>query len=402
LRRFLQLICAVALGASVLQAQPARALVPTWLSVGTSDPLLNENGDGYWESATIDVGTDADTAHWVLTTAAGQVVAEADLTAEQLSLAQHGAGTLSVSSATAGKELAAGTYTVTVTATSTGEEPSTRSATIYVSTAPKLAAPTRSTSAFYPRDTLPGMAHAITFRQGGLDATISQWATPRIEVVGPGDEVVGPWNVDQDNPTLRWNGEKWDVLMPAGTYRARLSVNDGNQTTYGPLSQPFTLSWGYRVQVTSTATRTANATRTATLTQRQASMRVVDGSLRYRAFNTDWRRQPLVRTSHRVSLPRDRAPGYWPVLVVRGPRQYDIDLDLEMVTPDGDVRKIDVYTRVDTRSMIYPIPGRFIRADGTVRFRLLWTSHGPTGTPGRVGRTDTISIQTVRYVWRGL
>ncbi|QSR25216.1 hypothetical protein CFH99_06220 [Nocardioides aromaticivorans] len=392
----------MALGASLLHAQPAQALDPTWLVVGTSDPLLNENGDGYWESATIDVGTDADTAHWVLTTAAGQVVAEADLTAEQLSLAQHGAGTISVSSATVGKVLAAGTYTVTVTATSTGEEPTTRSTTIHVSTAPRLAAPTRSASTFYPRDTLPGVAHAVTLRQGGLDATISELATPRIEIVGPDGHVVGPWNVDHDNPTLRWNGEEWDVLQPAGTYRARLAVHDGNQTVYGPLSQPFTLSWGYRVQVTSTATRTANATRTATLTQRQARVRVVDGSLRYRAYNTDWRRQPLVRTAHRVTLPRDRAPGYWPVLVVRGPRQYDIDLDLEMVTREGDVRNIDVFTRVDTRSMIYPIPGRFIRSDGTVRFRLLWSSYGPTGTAGRVGRTDTISIQSVRYVWRGL
>jgi hypothetical protein len=402
LRRFLQLVCAVALGASVLHAQPARALVPTWLSVGTSDPLLYENGDGIWESATIDVGTDAETAHWVLTSSGGQVVHEADLTAEQLSLAQHGAGTISVSSATTGKVLSAGTYTVTVTATSTGEEPSTRSATIYVGTAPPLAAPARSASAFYPRDTLPGVAHTIAFRQGGLDAVVSEWAQPTIEVVGPDGEVVAWWYVDQDHSSERWNGKWWDELAPAGTYRVRLAVRDGHGTTYGPLSPPFTLSWGYRVQATSTATRTANATRTATLTQRQARLRIIDGSLRYRAFNTDWRRDPLVRTAHRVTLPRDRAAGYWPVLVVRGLRQYDVDLDLEMVTPEGDVRNIDVYSRVDTRSMIYPIPGRFIRSDGTVRFRLLWTSHGPTGAAGRVGRTDTIGIQTVRYVWRGL
>ncbi len=226
-------------------------------------------------------------------------------------------------------------------------------------------------------------------------------------VSSSGEGRAGPWYVEEGDPLLRWDGTiqpagGGTAFAGAGTYQVRLLLRDGDQWTFGPLSAPFTLSWGYRVYTERTTHRTADATRVATLTQRQARVRVVDGSLRYRAFNTDWRRTPLVRTAHRVRIPRGRIPGSWPVLVVRGLRQYDVDLDLEIVLPSGLVRNVDIYGGVDTRSMILPLPPRWLRADGTVRFRLLWTSHGPTGTAHRVGRTDTVGVRIATYVWRGL
>lgn len=303
--------------------------------------------------------------------------------------------------------LAAGTWTFSVTATATGKAPSTASAAIHVSTAPPLTPLPPSATVIYPRDTKPGVAHAVAFRHG-LDATVRGWGTAMWEVVGSaGQRVAGPWYVEDGDPLLRWDGTiqpagGGTAFASAGTYRVRLLGRDGDQWKFGPLSRPFTLSWGYRVYAERTTHRTAEATRLATLTQRQARVRVVDGSLRYRAFNTDWRREPLVRTAHRVRIPRGRMPGSWPVLVVRGPRQYDLDLDLEIVTPSGLVRNIDIYAGVDTRTMTLPLPPRWIRADGTVRFRLLWTSHGPTGAPHRVGRTDTVGVRIATYVWRGL
>lgn len=402
MRRVLGLLTAALMGAALLGAPPAGAAEVTWLYVRSFDPLLNENGDGLWESATVTVGTDAEAAHWELASPAGQVVAGAQLTARQLSEASRGEGSFSINSATTGSPLEAGTWTFTVTATATGRAPSTASAEIHVTTAPPLTALAPSAATIYPRDTHPGVAHTVAFRHR-LDSTIADRISAVFQVFGPNGFVDGAWTVDGDEPLLRWSG--WyqpsgggTRLAPEGSYRIRMLLSDGDDWIPGPLSQPFTVSWDYRVPVTRRTSRPAAATRTATLTQRYARVRAVDGSLRYRAFNTDWRQRPLVRTAHRVGIPRDRAPGFPVFLVVRGRIALAIDLDLEVVTPAGEVRNIDIFGAKDQRSLSYSIPPRMIRADRTVRFRLLWTSWGP---PSRTGRTDTVGLEYTSYVWRG-
>lgn len=399
------MLCVATLGASVLGALPAAALEPTWLSVRSWDPLLNENGDAYWESATITVYTDADAAHWELATN-GQAVADGDLSADQLSVADNGYGVdVPVSSATMGVTLVAGTYTFTVTATKDGEEPSTRSADLHVSTAPALPPLVPSAAVLYPLDEYPGVAHGVTFRHG-LDATLAELSSARYEVVGA-DGPLGNWAVEPGDHLLRWDGTYYPPegggspsVAPAGTYQVRLVVDDDRGRRSGPLSGPFRLSRGYRSLAERGTSRTANATRTATLTKRLARLRVVDGSLRYRALNNNWRPSALVRTAHRVAVSRNRVAGQPVVLVVRGRWQDDMDIDLEIVTPRGRVRNIDVYWSVSRRALVLPIPTRWIRTNGTVRFRLLWTSHGTTGSAGRVGRTDSVGVRVTRYVWR--
>ncbi|MBU2695937.1 DUF3324 domain-containing protein [Pimelobacter sp. 30-1] len=400
MRRILTLLCAAALGVSVLGGVPAAALAlePTWLSVSSADPLLNENGDGYWESATVSVSTDADAAHWTLT-AGGKVVGEADLTTAQLASARTSVD-LPIDSATIGAPLAAGTYTFRVTATARGKTPATEHTEIYVSTAPLLASLTPDAAVIYPRDVHPGVAHAASLRHG-LDATILKHGTNTFEVVGD-EGALGSWIIDPRDSRLRWDGLTSDGSAPAGTYRVRLVVADDRGTRYGPLSRPFRLSSGYRVSQELTVTKKANATRTATLTQRNARVRIANGSLHYRALNTDWRREPLVRTAHRVRVPRDRVAGTQVFVVVRGRWQWPQDPDAEIVTPDGRVRNIDLFAALNKRSMILSIPPRLIHPDGTVRFRLLWSSLGVTGDPHRAGRTDTVGVRVSTYEWHDL
>lgn len=402
MRRFLRLLAVGALGASALGTVPAAAAEQTWLVVDGSDPLLNENGDHLWESARIGVYTDADSAHWTLTSPTGEAVAGAELTGTELQAAQHGNHAVEIGSVTTGSDLESGTHTFTVTAATVGEEPTTRSVAIHVSNGPAWTALVPSASTIYPRDTHPGVPHTVAFRHR-VDPTVLAWGSVMWDVVGPDGRVDGPWWVEADEPLLRWDGTVQPAtggrtLAPEGTYRIRLLGRDGGWFSYGPLSQPVTVSWDYRVPVTRRTSRPAVATRTATLTQRYARVRAVDGSLRYRAFNTDWRQRPLVRTAHRVSIPRDRAPGFPVFLVVRGRIALPIELDLEVVTPAGKVRNIDIFGAKDRRSLSYSIPRPMIRADGTVRFRLLWTSWGP---PSRTGRTDTVGLEYTSYVWRG-
>lgn len=402
MRRLLRLLTALTLGAALHCAPPVQAAEPIWLYVTSFDPLLNENGDGLWESATVRVGTDADAANWELISPDGHVAVRADLTALQLSAAGRGEGSFPISSTTTGSALTAGTWTFSVTATAGGKEPVTRSTSIYVSSAPPLTSLAPSATTIYPRDTHPGVAHTVAFRHR-LDSTITDRISAMFQVFGPNGFVDGAWTVDGDETPLRWSG--WyqppgggTRLAPEGTYRIRMLLSDGDQWTYGPLSQPLTVSWDYRVPVTRRTSRPATATRTATLTQRYARVRAVDGSLRYRAFNTSWRQRPLVRTAHRLAIPRDRAPGFPVFLVVRGRVALAIDLDLEVVTPAGKVHNVDIFGAKDQRSLSYSIPPRLVRADGTVRFRLLWTSWGP---PSRTGRIDTVGVEYTKYVWRG-
>ena len=410
MRRLLRLLCATALGVSLLGALPAEAAEAVSLSVFGEDSLLNENGDGYWESARIHVSTDASSAHWSLTTAGGDVVAEADLTEGQLSASRPPYGTyLSVSSATTGGHpLAAGTYRFTVTGTSPYETRATASTAIYVSTAPPLSPLTPNAAVIYPNDSYAGVAHEATFRHG-LDRThIVQGGASMFEVVRDDGVAYGPWLIDPSDPVLRWDGTGSPQTggtngpAPAGTYRVRLLIRAGRSVQYGPLSQPFRVSAGYREFSEHTESRPANATRTATLTQRGARVRAVNGSLRYRATNTDWRREPLVRTAHRARVPRERVPGTTSFLVIRGRWQWAQDPDAEIVTPSGRVRAIDDFAALNKRFVMVSIPPRWIHPDGTVHFRLLWNSFGPTGAPHRIGRADTVGVQVSSYRWRDL
>lgn len=402
MRRFLRLLAASALGASTLGSVPAQAVEQTWLVVTDGDVLLDENGDGFWEAARIGVSTDADSARWTLTSPTSEVVAGADLTEPELQAAEHGAHAIEISSATTGTPLATGTHLLTVTATTVGEEPTTRSVTIHVAHGPAWTALVPSTRSFYPRDTHPGVPHTIAVRHR-IDPTVLAWGSVMWEVVGPNGRVDGPWWVEADEPLLRWDGTVeratgGRALAPAGSYRIRLVGREDGWPFQGPLSEPFEVSWNYRALVTRARARPATATRTATLTQRHARVRAVDGSLRYRAFNSSWRQEPLVRTAHRLGIPRGRAPGFPVFLVVRGRVALAIDLDLEVVTPAGKVRNIDIFGAKDQRTLSYSIPPRMIRSDGSLRFRLLWTSWGP---PSRTGRTDSVGVQYTTYVWRG-
>ncbi len=392
-RRFWILLCAAALGLTLLGASPASA-APLWLHV-TSEPLLSENGDGYWDSATVVVSTNADAAHWVLT-GLGKTVAEGDLTDAQLQAARVGhPAQIEVSSAITGAPIAAGTYRITVTATAADQAPMTQGGSIHVSTGRPLTPMARSAAVIFPNDYNPGVAHEIAFRHG-LDATTLAHGGVRFEVLGPGGVRYGPWNVDPRDPYLRWNGmdRDQDTVAP-GAYWMRLTITDGG-TKAGPLSQPFGVSRAYRVRAVQTITQRANATRSATLTQRHARLRIVDGSLRYRRTTANWRKKSLVRTAHGVRIPSNRIPGTRALLIVRG-RWKHSDVDLEVVAPDGRVRNLDVYDEGGPGYLGFKIPPSLIRPDGTVRFRVLWT-----GTFATTGRVDWVGVRIDKWVWRDL
>lgn len=404
MRRFLILLCAAALGLTVLGAAPASAAAPTWLYVGSYDPLLNENGDGFWESATVEVRTQADTAHWVLARG-GTAVAEADLTDTQLGQASGMGTSISISSAiTGGTPLAAGTYTFTVHVTKAGELPNSDSTEIYVSTAPPLAPMVRSAAVIFPRDEHDGVAHEVTFRHR-LDAAILRAGVDGFEVIGPKGRLTGDSTI-ANGTEVRWDGmyrpagAAYDVPAPRGVYRIRLLLRDNGATESapGPLSQPVGVSWGYRVNARQIVTQRANATRTATLTRRHARFSVVDGSLRYRRTGTDWRKTSLVRTAHQVRIPIGRIPGTRPALVVRG-RWHDADAALEVLTRTGRPRLVSAYDGGGPGYRLFVIPRYLLRADGTVRFRVVWSTNDSTY---RTGRVDSIGVRIDKWVWRDL
>ncbi|MEV5001393.1 hypothetical protein [Nocardioides sp. LML1-1-1.1] len=396
MRRFLILLCAAALGLTLLGARPASA-TPLRLHV-SSEPLLSENGDGYWESATVFVSTNADAAHWVLS-GLGKTVAEGDVTDEQLQAARVGhPAEITVSSLTTGAPLAAGTYRFSVTATAADQAPLTGATEIHVSTARPLASMTRSATVIFPNDYNDGVAHEIAFRHG-LDAATITRGVVRWEVVGPGGVSYGPWNVDPRDPVLRWNGKDhdYDVVAP-GVYRVRLTVSDDGMTKSGPLSQPFGVSRGYRVSARQIVTQRAGTTRTATLTRRHARFSVVNGSLRYRRTGNDWRKTSLVRTAHQVRIPAGRIPGTRPALVVRG-RWHDADAALEVLTRTGRPRLVSAYDGGGPGYRLFVIPRYLLRADGTVRFRVVWSTNDSTY---RTGRVDSIGVRIDKWVWRDL
>lgn len=404
-RRFLILLCAAALGLTLLGAQPASAAAPTWLYVGSYDPLLNENGDAYWESATVEVRTQADAAHWVLARG-GTAVAQGDLTGTQLGQASGMGTSISISSAiTGGTPLAAGTYTFAVHVTKAGELPNSAATEIYVSTAPPLASMVRSTTAFFPRDYRGDLPAEMTFRHR-LDATLLKAGVEGFEVIGPDGPLTSHWGIDPRDPLAHWDGMHVPAgghamtVAPPGVYRIRLMIRDNGATELvgGPLSQPFGLSWGYRVPSNSTTMQKAAATRTATLTRRHARFSVVDGSLRYRRTGNDWRKTSVVRTAHQVRIPTGRIPGSRPALIVRG-RWHDADAALEVLTRTGRPRLISAYDGGGPGYRLFNIPRYLLRADGTVRFRVVWSTNDSTY---RTGRVDSIGVRIEKWVWRDL
>jgi hypothetical protein len=309
---------------------------------------------------------------------------------------------LAVSSQTMGTTLAPGTYSFTVTAMASGKEPSTRSTPIHVSAAPALTPATPNAPVVYPQDSYAGVAHRVVFKPR-LDPILLKYGTGAFQVLDD-NRVLDTWTIDPGHPAMHWDGQYFPpdggglVLAPPGTYRVRLLVTDDGVTKYGPLSKPFALSWGYRVPTTRTTSRSAAGTRTATLVQRRARVRARDGRLHYRAHNTDWKNPPLVRTVHRVRVPSNRAPGYPPLLIIRGRWQHELDSDIEIVTPTGRVINLDVFATISERERGVWVPRRWIRENGTVKFRLLWSSYGTR----RIGRADTVHVRITRYAWRGL
>lgn len=353
--------------------------------------LLNETGDGPWESVEVTVSTDARAVHWELRPATSQeVLAQGDVT-----LAPSG-GTvfgITVDSSHIGRRLTAGTYRLTVTGTAPTRAPTSRDATIHVSTQGPLRPLVPSASIFYPDDRYDGVAHDVVARVVA-DPTVLAHGNLSWEVVGPGGTVAGPFPVEPTDPVARWQVGR----APEGVYRLRLRV--GDWILDRTLSAPVTLSRRYRQLIETTILRPAAATRSATATQRHARVRAVGGSLRYRTATTDWRKRPLVRTSHRLRLPSDRYAGQPIQLVVNGRWASEFDADLEIETRSGPVRNIDVYMGKDRRRMVHPLRASAMRADGTVRFRVLWSGLAPRRGASATGRTDTIGLRYHRVVWR--
>jgi hypothetical protein len=369
-----------------------------------SDVLLNENGDGLWESATPRVQLDPDVevaAEWSVRAGTQLVAGPFALTPEQIDLARtSGAGAgVPVNAETIGKQLPAGDYWFEVQATAT-EADFTKAAVarwaIHVSSAPAITALTPKASVFYPRDDYAGVAHraVLSPRLGGR---VVEYGVGSFEVLNADDQVLGSWLIDPKDPVIRWDGWYYlptggsPRLAPAGTYRIRLNVWDDDEQQDGLVSSPFRLSRSYRTLVQAVSTHSAAATRTATLAQVEARVRAQDGSLRYRYLpGAGPHRGPLVRTAHRVRVPSDYVSS--PILRVRGMWEQSTDLDVEIVTPSGRIVDIDVFGSLTRRRLEVTLAQRWIQPDGTVRFRLVWRGYG-------TARVDRVAVSRWKYRW---
>lgn len=368
-----------------------------------SDVLLNENGDGLWESARPRVQLDRDVdvaAQWSIKAGTQLVAGPFDMTPEQIDLARtsgNGAGVL-VNAQTVGKKLAAGDYWFEVQATAT-EADFTKAAVvrraIHVSSASALTALIPNASVFYPRDDYPGVVHRAVLSPR-LDSRIVKYGASSFEVLDAEEQLLGSWLIDPKDPVIRWDGWYYlptggsPRLAPAGTYRIRLNVWDDDEQKAGLVSSPFRLSHSHRSLVQAVSTRSAAATRTATLAQVEARVRSQDGSLRYRYLPAPPYRDPLVRTAHRIRVPSDYVSS--PTLRVRGLWEHNTDLNVEIVTPSGRIVDIDVYGALSRRRLDVTIPQRWIQPDGTVKFRLVWRGYG-------TARTDSVAISRWKYRW---
>lgn len=374
------------------------------LNVWSDDNLLNQNGDDYWESATARVTLDNSidvTAQWSIKSGTTLIAGPKPFTAEQLNSAKtsgYGAG-IPLSAQTIGKRLPAGAYWFEVRTTAV-EPDYTKSAVdrvaFHVSTSPALTTLAPNASVFHPRDNYPGVAHGITLSPR-LDRRIVRYGASSFTVLNADNESLGTWLIEPADPVIRWDG--WHeppsggspALAPAGTYRIQLNVWDGGVPMPGPVSAPFTLSHRYRVPTLSTTGATAAGTRTATLIQRNARVRAEDGSLYYRNIWATYA-NPLVSTVHRVRVPAHDLGG--PTLRIRGRWELPTDIDIKIVTPSGRIVDVDTFGVLTERRVDVTIQRRWIRDDGTLKFRLLWQGYNP-------GRADRVEVAVWKYVWRG-
>jgi len=367
------------------------------------DFLLNMDGDGYWESGTplvqLDRAVDM-TAEWSIKSGATLVAGPTPFTAQQLTQARtggYGVG-IQLTAQTIGTTLPAGDYWFEVKGTAV-EPDFTKSATdrvaFHVATSPAITALTPNASVFYPRDDYPGVAHAV--RVGPrLDPRVVKYGAGAFSVLDSNNQSIGWWVIDPADPVIRWDGWYYPpsggapVLAPAGTYRIQLEVSDDGEPRAGPVSAPFKLSHRYRVPIRKVVSHPAANTRIATLVQHNARVRAEDGSLLYRhayrsRFDSAW-----VTTVHRVRVP---LPDYSrPTLSLRG-RWPDSWTTIHIVTPAGRVVPVQVYDVKNDRRMDVTIRPGWIRADRTLKFRLIWqgVAHG---------RTDRVNIARWTYAWR--
>ncbi|WP_370288918.1 hypothetical protein [Nocardioides sp.] len=374
---------------------------PTFLVVGSHDTVLEENGDGLWESATVEVSGQLDSGSWTVRTADGAVVGGAALTPEQVAAANDrpfGYLRLPIDSDTLGVRLPAGPATVTVTGVYRDHRPTTASTVIHVSDAPAVTAPRLHGTTIFPRDSHPGVDH-VTSAVFTVGATARAHEYVLWQVVGPsGLAVDGPYPLRTRERTLTWDGAtrrdgEGGATAPAGTYHLQLLFTDGGSLVPGARSAPIRVSHDYRTVRDVAQLRSAASTRTRTLRVRDARLRAVSGSLRYRAL--DRRAQALVRTEHVVRVPASRAPGYPIFLRLEGRHRQPDGFDLEVVLADGRVRDVDIYAKLSNRQVWYVVPPRLIRRDGTVRFRVRWDGFRYDGP----ARLDQIGVQTTQYVW---
>lgn len=380
------LICTTRGGSLLVRRAP-------YLAVSGPDLFVSQNGDGFWETAATEVFLDKDvsvTARWRITSRGVTVAGPYEFSSEAISQARSGGGTtIEVDPrAKLGHSLPAGEYRFEVEATAS-ESDFTKSKRVSVQMHVSNAAPvtklTPNARVIYPEDIHPGVAHTLRVsprfdvgeaRYGGMGFRILQ---------RDGQPLGGPtswWEVDPVNPVITWdgryykNGEGRPVPAPEGTYRVELMRFQGwGPGVSGPVSAPFTLSRRQRDSVERAVVKTARASLLRTLVRHDARVRVDGhGSLRFERLPGS-PSAPLVTTLHTVRVPAHL--GRSVALRVRGAWGVSRDVDLEVVTPTGRTIPLDTFITRSRASVGIGIRNKWIRADGTVRFRFSWRGHRP-------------------------
>jgi hypothetical protein len=98
----------------------------------------------------------------------------------------------------------------------------------------------------------------------------------------------------------------------------------------------------------------------------------------------------MVTTLHTVRVPTHFKRSAQ--LRVRGAWGNTRDIDLEVVTPTGGSIRIDTFITYSRTSLGIGIQNRWIRADGTMRFRFRW--HG-----SRPARMDKVVVRYWKLSW---
>lgn len=376
------------------------------IDVWGDDSLLNENGDGLWESVDprIRLDPDVDVAvQWSIKAGSRLVAGPFNLDQDRIGLARtstYGVG-VPIHASTVGKKLAAGDYVFEVQ--TTGNEPDfTKTAVdtweFHVSTAPAINTLKPQTPVLYPRDYQAGVAHTMVLSPR-LDARTLKYGVSSFEIVDAKGTVLGVRLIDSPSGVIRWDGIYYPETgggyqtAPQGIYRIRLVMLEKGEWRTGPVSSPFRLSHAYRTMVEVVGSkRKVASTRTATLTKRAASVRAVGGSLVYRKHRgAEPPNGTLVRTAHRVRVRSPYLKGVHPLLRVRGRWTNETDIDVRIVTPSG--RVVEVITALmDRRHRYVMIRPSWIRPDGTVKFHLHWRGQGS-------GRVDSVSVSRWKYRW---